>query len=46
MSMNLESFETLHSYANTFEMPILTPWFPSSLVKVSKVSTYNLIYKV
>jgi hypothetical protein len=21
-----ESFDTLHSYANAFEMPFLTPW--------------------
>lgn len=41
--MNSESFETLHSYANTFEMPIVTPWFPTALVKVSKVR--NLILK-
>lgn len=26
-----ESFDTLHSYANAFEMPFVTPWFPESL---------------
>ena len=25
-----ESFDTLHSYANAFEMPFVTPWFPES----------------
>lgn len=28
-----ESFDTLHSYSNTFQMPFVTPWFPE---KVSK----------
>lgn len=23
-----ESFDTLHSFANAFEMPFVTPWFP------------------
>lgn len=32
-----ESFDTLHSYSNTFQMPFVTPWFPE---KVSHVS-YN-----
>eukprot|EP00094_Tigriopus_californicus_P004677 TCALIF_04499-PA protein Name:"Similar to GluRIA Glutamate receptor 1 (Drosophila melanogaster)" AED:0.23 eAED:0.23 QI:77/0.88/0.9/1/1/0.9/10/441/909 len=26
-----ESFDTLHSYANAFEMPFVTPWFPESV---------------
>jgi ionotropic glutamate receptor len=26
-----ESFDTLHSYANAFEMPFVTPWFPESM---------------
>ncbi len=25
-----ESFDTLHSYANAFEMPFVTPWFPET----------------
>lgn len=29
-----ESFDTLHSYSNTFQMPFITPWFPE------KVSSY------
>ncbi|XP_035709778.1 glutamate receptor 1 isoform X2 [Folsomia candida] len=44
-SMNSESFETLHSYANTFEMPIITPWFPTSLVKVSKYKIRQSLYE-
>lgn len=31
-----ESFDTLHSYTNTFEMPFVTPWFPE---KVSHYTT-------
>lgn len=31
-----ESFDTLHSYSNTFQMPFVTPWFPE------KVSTCPL----
>ena len=23
-----ESFDTLHSFSNAFEMPFVTPWFP------------------
>lgn len=23
-----DSFDTLHSYTNTFQMPFVTPWFP------------------
>ena len=26
-----ESFDTLHSYANAFEMPFVTPWFPEAV---------------
>ena len=28
-----ESFDTLHSYADAFEMPFVTPWFPESLYR-------------
>ncbi|CAL8121822.1 unnamed protein product [Orchesella dallaii] len=35
-SMNSESFQTFHSYANTFQMPIVTPGFPTRPRKVSK----------
>ena len=30
-----ESFDTLHSYANAFEMPFVTPWFPESMYSSS-----------
>ncbi|XP_047476000.1 glutamate receptor 1-like [Penaeus chinensis] len=26
-----DSFDTLHSYANTFQMPFVTPWFPENV---------------
>lgn len=26
-----ESFDTLHSYSNTFQMPFVTPWFPEKV---------------
>lgn len=29
-SVDPESFDTLNSYANAFEMPFVTPWFPES----------------
>ena len=36
-----ESFDTLHSYANAFEMPFVTPWFPESMYSSSpKVREY------
>ncbi len=40
-----ESFDTLHSYANAFEMPFVTPWFPESIYngpKDTKVQEYAL----
>ncbi|XP_030021689.2 glutamate receptor 1 [Manduca sexta] len=30
-----ESFDTLHSYANTFQMPFMTPWFPEKVIPPS-----------
>ncbi len=36
-AMNAESFQTYHSYANTFEMPIVVPWYPMKSEKVSEV---------
>lgn len=29
-----ESFDTLHSYSNTFQMPFVTPWFPEEVSTV------------
>ncbi|CAG9136032.1 unnamed protein product [Plutella xylostella] len=26
-----DSFDTLHSYTNTFQMPFVTPWFPEKV---------------
>lgn len=26
-----DSFDTLHSYSNTFQMPFVTPWFPEKV---------------
>ncbi|KAF7283419.1 hypothetical protein GWI33_000622 [Rhynchophorus ferrugineus] len=30
-----DSFDTLHSYSNTFQMPFVTPWFPEKVVAPS-----------
>ncbi|XP_040568809.1 glutamate receptor 1 [Lepeophtheirus salmonis] len=30
-SVDPESFDTLHSFANAYEMPFVTPWFPESI---------------
>ncbi|XP_066945565.1 glutamate receptor 1-like isoform X2 [Macrobrachium rosenbergii] len=30
-SVQPDSFDTLHSYANTFQMPFITPWFPENV---------------
>ncbi|XP_068232916.1 glutamate receptor 1-like isoform X2 [Palaemon carinicauda] len=30
-SVQPDSFDTLHSYANTFHMPFVTPWFPENV---------------
>lgn len=41
-----ESFDTLHSYTNTFQMPFVTPWFPEKVsqivIKFELVGTYLL----
>lgn len=36
-----DSFDTLHSYSNTFQMPFLTPWFPE---KVNFITNF-IVYK-
>jgi glutamate receptor 3 len=28
-TMNAESFHTYHAFANTFHMPLITPWYPT-----------------
>jgi len=30
-AMGPESFDTFHSYSNTFQMPFMTPWFPEKV---------------
>ena len=30
-AVNPDSFDTLHSYSNTFKMPFVTPWFPEKV---------------
>lgn len=37
-----DSFDTLHSYSNTFQMPFVTPWFPE---KVSFLEKFNSEYE-
>ena len=29
--VNPDAFDTLHSYANTFKMPFIAPWFPQKV---------------
>jgi len=41
-----ESFDTLHSYANAFEMPFVTPWFPESAYQSSKDSKQNFAIQI
>lgn len=31
-----DSFDTLHSYCNTFQMPFVTPWFPEKVREYRK----------
>lgn len=38
-----DSFDTLHSYSNTFQMPFVTPWFPE---KVQTPSSGFLDYAI
>ncbi|XP_013149588.1 PREDICTED: glutamate receptor 1-like [Papilio polytes] len=30
-----DSFDTLHSYTNTFQLPFMTPWFPEKVIPPS-----------
>ncbi|GFG28171.1 hypothetical protein Cfor_07823, partial [Coptotermes formosanus] len=34
-AVNPDSFDTLHSYSNTFKMPFVTPWFPEKVLTPS-----------
>jgi Receptor family ligand binding region len=38
-----DSFDTLHSYANTFQMPFVTPWFPEKVLAPSSGSLDHAI---
>lgn len=33
-----DSFDTLHSYCNTFQMPFITPWFPEKVKELRSLS--------
>ncbi|XP_072931071.1 glutamate receptor 1-like [Epargyreus clarus] len=37
-----DAFATLHSYANTFEVPFITPWFPENVIKPTNLIDYAL----
>ena len=44
-----DSFDTFHSYSNTFQMPFMTPWFPEKVrahKKREKNRTSNTFYLV
>ncbi|OXU28684.1 hypothetical protein TSAR_015217, partial [Trichomalopsis sarcophagae] len=34
-AVNPDSFDILHSYSNTFQMPFVTPWFPEKVLTPS-----------
>ena len=41
-----ESFDTLHSFSNAFEMPFVTPWFPEKNFgegEIIKFYPYNIL---
>lgn len=38
-----DSFDTLHSYSNTFQMPFVTPWFPEKVNKLYLLSFRFLV---
>lgn len=40
-----ESFDTLHSYSNTFQMPFVTPWFPEKVcMRFSETPIFFLLF--
>lgn len=39
-----DSFDTLHSYSNTFQMPFVTPWFPEKVNFTNFVFAYRFCY--
>lgn len=41
-----DSFDTLHSYSNTFQMPFVTPWFPEKVSlhpSFQKIVNHNFV---
>ncbi|KAG8291760.1 hypothetical protein J6590_053616 [Homalodisca vitripennis] len=38
-----DSFDTLHSYSNTFQMPFVTPWFPEKYPVRTRCIVLNLL---
>ncbi|KAF0301155.1 Glutamate receptor 1 [Amphibalanus amphitrite] len=40
--VNPDAFDTLHSYANTFQMPFVAPWFPQKVRQMSTSLDYAL----
>ncbi|XP_068623895.1 glutamate receptor 1-like [Battus philenor] len=34
-AVTADSFDTLHSYTNTFQLPFITPWFPEKVIRPS-----------
>lgn len=40
--VNHDAFDTLHSYANTFHVPLVAPWFPQKIRQVSSGVDYAL----
>ncbi|XP_026500271.1 glutamate receptor 1-like [Vanessa tameamea] len=37
-----DSFDTLHSYTNTFQVPFVTPWFPEKVIPPSGLIDYAI----
>lgn len=42
-SVSPDSFDTFHSYSNTFQMPFVTPWFPEQVRKYKNIPNYVVI---
>lgn len=41
-----ESFDTLHSYSNTFQMPFVTPWFPEKVCQQTQEKKLLIYYSI
>ena len=47
-SVDPESFDTLHSFSNAFEMPFVTPWFPEKktgtvFFRINQFPSWNIV---